>query len=83
MKVTLTDMTHNECGLWVEQMWTAAKRVRRIRSNKVLAEECGISSSTYNRRAKENSLPELDWWTVLKIIRLAGYEVILTRREKN
>lgn len=82
MRINLTDMTHNECGLWVEQIWTAAKRVKRIKSNKVLADECGISSTTYSRRAKEGSLPELGWWTVMKLIRLAGYEVILTRKEK-
>ena len=83
MKITLTDMTHNECGLWVEQMWTTARRVQRIRNNRELAEECGISSTTYSRRAKEHSLPELGLWAVLKLIRLAGYELILTRREKN
>lgn len=83
MRIIITDFTHNECGLWVEQIWHTAKRVRRIRNDKVLAAECGISSTTYSRRAKEGSLPELGLWAVLKLIRLAGYELILTRREKN
>lgn len=82
MKIILTDMSYTECCLWIEQIWTTAKRVQHIRSNETLAELCRTSPTTFSRRTKEKNLPELAFWIVLKLIRLAGYEVILTRKEK-
>lgn len=81
MKVDLTWMTPHECHLFVEQIWHTAKRVKRIRSDTELSEDLGISKSSHSRRVTAGTLYSLSFATVVKLIRLAGYDLVVTRRE--